>query len=175
MEQFASGWKRSYYGKGDVIVYRLNRDGLAPAGPSPVFGASVLMLLYGDAFWPTYTTGDNTGLIATDSMKNFIQRETMNFDGSDLEGFCRFLATKFLATYPQVEGIQVSAEEIPYAGLGGAGIHARRAGHGRRRGSSCSPGASSKHAPASAVSSCCAWAAAPSTASCATSTPRCRI
>ena len=25
MEQFASGWKRSYYGKGDVIVYRLNR------------------------------------------------------------------------------------------------------------------------------------------------------
>ena len=92
MEQFASGWKRSYYGKGDVIVYRLNRDGLAPAGQSPVFGASVLMLLYGDAFWPTYTTGDNTGLIATDSMKNFIQRETMNFPGSDLEGFCHFLA-----------------------------------------------------------------------------------
>ena len=120
MEQFASGWKRSYYGKGDVIVYRLNRDGQAPAGQSPVFGASVLMLLYGDAFWPTYTTGDNTGLIATDSMKNFIQRETMNFPGSDLEGFCHFLATKFLATYPQVEGIQVSAEEIPYAGLGGA-------------------------------------------------------
>ena len=25
--QFASGWKRNYYGKGDVIVYRLNRDG----------------------------------------------------------------------------------------------------------------------------------------------------
>ena len=32
MERFASGWKRSYYGKGDVIVYRLNRDGQAPAG-----------------------------------------------------------------------------------------------------------------------------------------------
>ena len=31
MEQFASGWKRNYYGKGDVIVYRLNRDGVAPA------------------------------------------------------------------------------------------------------------------------------------------------
>ena len=119
MEQFASGWKRSYYGKGDVIVYRLNRDGLTPAGQSPVFGASVLMLLYGDAFWPTYTTGDNTGLVATDSMKNFIQRETMNFQGSDLEGFCHFLATKFLAKYPQVEGIQVSAEEVPYAGIGG--------------------------------------------------------
>ena len=94
MEQFASGWKRNYYGKGDVTVYRLNRDGQVPAGASPVFGARVLMLLYGDAFWPTYTTGDNTGLIATDSMKNFIQRETMNFDGFDLESYCRFLATR---------------------------------------------------------------------------------
>ena len=62
MEQFASGWKRNYYGKGDVTVYRLNRAGQTPAGRSPVFGASVLMLIYGDAFWPTYTTGDNTGL-----------------------------------------------------------------------------------------------------------------
>ena len=119
MEQFASGWKRNYYGKGDVTVYRLNRDGRVPAGASAVFGAKVLMLLYGDAFWPTYTTGDNTGLIATDSMKNFIQRETMNFDGFDLETYCRFLATTFLGKYPQVEGIQVSAEEIPYAGLSG--------------------------------------------------------
>ena len=120
MERFASGWKRNYYGKGDVIVYRLNRDGQVPSGQSPVFGANVLMLLYGDAFWPTYTTGDNSGLIATDSMKNFIQRETMNFAAWDLEGYCRFLADKFLATYPQVEGVQVSAEEIPYEGLGGA-------------------------------------------------------
>jgi urate oxidase len=119
VEQFRSGWKRNYYGKGDVIVYRLNRDGQTPPGQSPVFGAKVLMLLYGDAFWPTYTTGDNTGLIATDSMKNFIQRETMNFEGGDLEGYCRFLAETFLARYPQVEGIQLSAEEIPYAGMAG--------------------------------------------------------
>jgi urate oxidase len=119
MERFASGWKRHYYGKGDVIVYRLNRDGQVPSGQSPVFGANVLMLIYGDAFWPTYTTGDNSGLIATDSMKNFIQRETMNFPAWDLEGYCRFLADTFLATYPQVEGVQVSTEEIPDEGLGG--------------------------------------------------------
>jgi len=122
VEQFSSGWKRSYYGKGDVTVYRLNRDGKSPSGGSPVFGANILMLLYGDAFWPTYTTGDNTGLIATDSMKNFIQRETLNYTGPDLEGCCQFLASKFLATYPQVEGIQVSAVEIPYAGLPGSSV-----------------------------------------------------
>lgn len=121
MEQFACGWKRSYYGKGDVIVYRLNRDGKTPAGQSPVFGAAVKMLIYGDAFWPTYTTGDNTGLIATDSMKNFIQRETLNYTGGDLEEYCRFLASRFMGTYPQVEGTQVSAVEIPYASIAEGG------------------------------------------------------
>jgi hypothetical protein len=48
----------------------------------------VKILIYGDAFWPTYTTGDNTGLVATDSMKNFVQRETMNFPGYSSRRFC---------------------------------------------------------------------------------------
>ena len=120
MEQFASGWKRNYYGKGDVIVYRLHRDGHAPAGQSPVFGANVLLLVYGEAFWATYTTGDNTGLVATDSMKNFIHRETGEFSGDDLADYCRFLGSRFLKKYPQVEGAQVSATELPYAGVDGA-------------------------------------------------------
>jgi urate oxidase / 2-oxo-4-hydroxy-4-carboxy-5-ureidoimidazoline decarboxylase len=119
MEHFASGWKRHYYGKGDVTVYRLNRDGRAPAGQCPVFGANVLMLVYGDAFWATYTHGDNTGLVATDSMKNFIQRETMNYAGNDLAEYCRFLAATFRDKYPQVEGVQVSAAEIPYGAVEG--------------------------------------------------------
>jgi urate oxidase len=122
LERFASGWKRNYYGKGDVIVYRLERETPPPAGRRAVFGASVKMLLYGDAFWPTYTEGDNTGLVATDSMKNFIQRETLNFGGGDLESYCGFLAENFLKTYPQAEGIQVSAEEVPYEGLTPGGV-----------------------------------------------------
>ncbi len=122
MEQFKSGWKRSYYGKGDVIVYRLNRDGVTPEGQSPVFAANVKILLYGDAFWPTYTTGDNTGLIATDSMKNFVQRETLNYKGGDLEDYCRFLGAKFLSLYPQVEGLQISAVEIPYGELSAGSV-----------------------------------------------------
>jgi len=108
MHQFPSGPKRNYYGKADVIVYRIR--------PDSVFGANVTMLLYGEAFWPTYTTGDNTGLVATDSMKNFIQRETQNFSGDNLESYCRFLGEKFLGRYQQVEGLQVTAVEIPYDG-----------------------------------------------------------
>jgi urate oxidase / 2-oxo-4-hydroxy-4-carboxy-5-ureidoimidazoline decarboxylase len=119
MEQFASGWKRHYYGKGAVTAYRLQRDAKNADSRLPVFGADIKLLVYGEAFWPTYTTGDNTGLIATDSMKNFIQREVLNYTGADLEDCCRFLGTKFLETYPQVEGVQVSAEEVRYAQLAG--------------------------------------------------------
>src|ERR1700684_1090696 len=75
------------------------------------------MLLHGDAFWPTYTTGDNSNLVATDSMKNFIQRETLNYTGFHLESYCRFLCDKFLTTYPQTAGAQVLASEIPYSGV----------------------------------------------------------
>ncbi len=128
MQEFSSGWKRSYYGKGDVTVYRLHRDGRSPQGQSPVFGVSVLMLLYGDAFWPTYVTGDNTNLVATDSMKNFIQRETLNFVGSDLEAYTRFLAEKFMHRYPQTEGIQVSATEVPYGPVPGGNMAFASAG-----------------------------------------------
>jgi urate oxidase / 2-oxo-4-hydroxy-4-carboxy-5-ureidoimidazoline decarboxylase len=133
VNQFASGPKRHYYGKGDVIAYRLNRDRRAPQSKSPVFGASVLMLLYGEAFWPTYTTGDNAALIATDSMKNFIQRETLKFQGHDLEGYCRFLGEKFLKKYPQVEGLQLSADEIPYEGIDAAGVAFAPSGPDRAR------------------------------------------
>jgi urate oxidase/2-oxo-4-hydroxy-4-carboxy-5-ureidoimidazoline decarboxylase len=121
MHRFASGWKKSYYGKGDVTVYRLNRRGQAPHGQSAVFGANVMILIYGDAFWPTYTTGDNTSLIATDSMKNFIQRETINFSGNDLESYCQYLADKFMQRYRQAEGAQVTSTEIPYAELTNSG------------------------------------------------------
>ena len=128
MERFASGWKKSYYGKGDVVAYRLNRDGATPSGGSPVFGANTKILLYGDAFWPTYTSGDNTGLIATDSMKNFVQKEILNYTGPDLEAYCRFLAGKFMGLYPQVGGAQFSAVEVPYALLPGQTVAFQPAG-----------------------------------------------
>jgi urate oxidase/2-oxo-4-hydroxy-4-carboxy-5-ureidoimidazoline decarboxylase len=122
LHHFASGLKRNYYGKGDVVAYRLQRDGRVADGQSPVFGANVTILIYGQAFWPTYTTGDNANLVATDSMKNFVQLETLAFTGADLEAYARVLAEKFLSTYPQTEGIQIEAVEVPYEGVGGSKI-----------------------------------------------------
>jgi len=119
VERLASGPNDHYYGKADVSIYRLTRDGSAGPDGNPVFGANVKMLTWGGAFWPTYLRGDNTGLIATDSMKNFIQRETFHFTESGLENYCRFIGRRFLDSYPQVEGLQMTAVQLPYAGLEG--------------------------------------------------------
>ena len=45
--------------------------------------------MLGDNFAPAYTEGDNTNVVATDTMKNFILREAAAHDGTSLEGFLR--------------------------------------------------------------------------------------
>jgi urate oxidase len=119
VERLTSGPNDHYYGKADVTVYRLIRDGSARPRCGPVFGANVKMLTWGGAFWPTYLRGDNTGLIATDSMKNFIHAQTFEFTDFGLEDYCRFIGRRFLDVYPQVEGLQMTAVQLPYAGLEG--------------------------------------------------------
>ena len=119
MERLSSGPNDHYYGKADVTVYRLIRDASVRPGCSAVFGANVKMLTWGGAFWPTYLRGDNTGLIATDSMKNFIHVHTFQFTDFGLEDYCRFIGRRFLDTYQQVEGLQMTAVQLPYAGLEG--------------------------------------------------------
>jgi urate oxidase / 2-oxo-4-hydroxy-4-carboxy-5-ureidoimidazoline decarboxylase len=118
MRHLLSGRKQSYYGKGETVVYRLNRNYDVPEGEKPLLAAKITQVIWGDTFWKTYTHGDNTDLVATDSMKNFIQRETLNYDGYTLEGLLYFLGHKFLTKYPQAEGIELTAEEIPYDQMG---------------------------------------------------------
>jgi urate oxidase len=61
-------------------------------------------------------------------MKNFIQRETMDFTENDLESYCRFIADKFMNTYPQAEGAQVTATEVPYSAIGNSSVAFAQAG-----------------------------------------------
>jgi urate oxidase len=113
-----------YYGKGDTFVYRTHATPLRGVRRIPesgfegrdntVFGANVEILVHGEALWPAYTHGDNASLVATDSMKNFVQRESLNFEGATLEAFVDFLALKFLTRYPHLEGARVSASERPF-------------------------------------------------------------
>ena len=58
-----------------VSVYRTD-------GVSSLFAAEVGMTARGEAFGPSYTEGDNTLVVATDSMKNFIQITALEYEGS---------------------------------------------------------------------------------------------
>jgi urate oxidase / 2-oxo-4-hydroxy-4-carboxy-5-ureidoimidazoline decarboxylase len=169
VERLSSGPNDHYYGKADVTVYRLIRDGSAGADGIPVFGVNVKMLTWGGAFWPTYLRGDNTGLIATDSMKNFIQRETFHFTESGLENYCRFIGRRFLDTYPQVEGLQMTAVQLPFAGLEGGVAFVPT---GPDQAFARIEMTQERVVSAFKDSSCCGCAAVRSRGSCATSTRR---
>jgi len=99
---------RTGYGKEAVSVYRTD-------GVSSLFAAEIGMTLRGEAFEPSYTEGDNTLVVATDSMKNFIQIAALEYDETSLEGFLELLARRFLDTYGQVERIELTAREVPFA------------------------------------------------------------
>ena len=48
-------------------------------------------------------------------MKNFILRQALTFEGSTLEGLLDLLGRRFLLTYPQMEGLRLTARELPFS------------------------------------------------------------
>lgn len=113
------------YGKQGVPVYRVHAQPLsvAPIPESPFTGrpnallaASIDLEVFGDDFLPAYTHGDNSMIVATDSMKNFIIRESLSFEGATLEGLLHHLGTGFSTTYEQLHTLRVSGRQLPFAG-----------------------------------------------------------
>ena len=112
------------YGKVHVPVYRLYARPLTGVTPAPessftgreniLFAAEIDVEVFGENFLPSYTKGDNSMVVATDTMKNFILRQALAFEGSTLEGFLEQLGHQFLATYPEMERLQMTGRELPF-------------------------------------------------------------
>lgn len=116
-----------YYGKGDVLVYRTFAK---PAGPiaiipeseftgndNVVFALDLKIAVGGESFLPSFTEGDNTKVVATDSMKNFILRHAADFESDTLEGYLAHISEKLLDKYPQMETIDISAAKLEFLPL----------------------------------------------------------
>ncbi|TVY07290.1 urate oxidase [Paenibacillus cremeus] len=113
-----------YYGKGDVLVYRTFAAPLTAVAPIPesgfsghdnvIFAMNVKIAVRGDAFLPSFTEGDNSMVVATDSMKNLILRHAADFTGSTIEGFLYHICGTFLHKYSQMSAIEISADRIPF-------------------------------------------------------------
>jgi urate oxidase len=51
-------------------------------------------------------------VVATDTMKNFILRQALAFEGSTIEGFLEQLGHRFLVTYPEMERLRMTGREL---------------------------------------------------------------
>lgn len=112
------------YGKAEVPVYRMYAPTLTGVTPIPestfvgrgnvLFAVEVDVEVFGENFLPAYTHGDNSMVVATDTMKNFILQQALTFSGSTLEEFLDVLGRQFLATYPQMERLRLTGREIAF-------------------------------------------------------------
>jgi urate oxidase / 2-oxo-4-hydroxy-4-carboxy-5-ureidoimidazoline decarboxylase len=122
------------YGKARVPVYR---HYAAPLSVAPVpessftgranslFAAEVSVEVFGDNFLPAYTRGDNSNVVATDSMKNFIIRQALSFEGATLEGYLDHVGSGLLAKYEQMRALRIFGRELPFSEDSGV-LHQRR-------------------------------------------------
>lgn len=111
-----------FYGKKDVFVYRTYAQPLI-VEPIPesnftkreniIFGVDVQVALHGD-FLHNYIDGDNSNLVATDSMKNFIQQQAGEFEYATIDAFITEVAKRFIGKYPQINQVDISGQEVPY-------------------------------------------------------------
>jgi urate oxidase len=112
------------YGKQGVPVYRAYATPLRGLRPIPessfvgrennLLACEISVEVFGDEFLPAYTRGDNSMVVATDSMKNFIIRETLAYPGATMEGLLYFLGEGFGRTYAQLHTLKLTGSEIPF-------------------------------------------------------------
>jgi urate oxidase len=113
------------YGKADITLYRTYArplNGLTPIPESAftgrtntLFAVDVMVEVFGDNFLPAYTEGDNSNVVATDTMKNFVLNQSLAFEGATFEGLLEFLGRQFLTTYPVMQRLRLSGTEQPFA------------------------------------------------------------
>ena len=116
---------RISYGKLQVPVHCVGvapLHGLPEIPESPVrsldsglLALDVSIEVLGQGFLAAYTEGDNSKVVATDTMKNVILRHALESDVATPEAFLDTLGRRFLGTYPEMEGLRLWAREQPFA------------------------------------------------------------
>ena len=101
------------YGKARVRVVKILREGARHT----VVEADVQVLLEGD-FETSYTKGDNSKLVATDTVKNTINVLARDHLTAETEKFAVHLGRHFLDRYAQVERVHADIRERVWERLG---------------------------------------------------------
>ena len=112
------------YGKANVSFYRTYAKpltGLAPIPESSFVGRPNILFSYDaevqvldQSLAPAYTEGDNSQVVATDTMKNFIHQVAIEFEGATLEEYLLFLGQRFFQTWSHVHTLRLLGRELPF-------------------------------------------------------------
>lgn len=94
------------YGKEQVRVLKILRDGPVHT----IREIEVSALLAGD-FESSYTAGDNSKVVLTDTIKNTINCLTKEQLGAEVEPFALLLGRHFVASYEQVQKATIEVQE----------------------------------------------------------------
>ena len=94
------------YGKSDVRLTKVVRRG----SRHKLMEFSIDVRLAGD-FAASYTAGDNTKLVATDSIKNTCYVLAKEHDFASAEDYAALLGEHFTSTYPQVTSAMVNVRQ----------------------------------------------------------------
>jgi urate oxidase len=104
------------YGKSSVRLTKVIRR----ADRHDLVELNVNIMLHGD-FARSYTHGDNTGIVATDSMKNTVYVLAKKHPIDSPEAFALHVADHFLASYPQVSVAEVNLSQSSWQRISVAG------------------------------------------------------
>jgi urate oxidase len=113
-----------YYGKGNIALYRSYATPLKVAPipestytgqPNTIFAVDLDVEVFGSAFMPAYTEGDNTMVVPTATITNFAFRKSLGFAGATLENFVHYLGEAYLHQYSDMERVRLTARELPFA------------------------------------------------------------
>ncbi len=94
------------YGKQKVRVMKIIREGHIHTIKELTVGVA----LQGD-FVTSYTAGDNSQVVPTDTMKNTVHALAKDHLGSDTESFLTYLGQHFVSKYPQIDSATISGKE----------------------------------------------------------------
>src|SRR3954454_9831067 len=107
---------RNNYGKSRVRLVRVARR----PDRHDISDLTVDVALEGD-FAAAHVAGDNSGLLATDTMRNTVYALAKGFDVADLEAFGMRLVERFGRAGPTVTRARIRLVEHPWERLAGAG------------------------------------------------------
>jgi urate oxidase len=101
------------YGKAEVRLVRVSRDG----DTHSLVDLNVGIALSGDLA-ATHLTGDNSGVLPTDTMKNTVYAFAKEHGVGEPEAFALLLGRHFVSTQPQITRAKITIESYGWERLG---------------------------------------------------------